>query len=123
MLVGLSTLLQFVDPIAAQLFQTSTPVMIPVADRSYLPLLAQQEDPPKPRDRLIVTHKSPASDLYVRSFGGFATQQGVLGEAAKLQEAVKEDGHDVLTDWFYFASYDPPYRCVSLMPLTPLTAM
>ena len=58
-----------------------------------------------------MTHASPASDMYVRSFGGFATQQGVLAEAAKLQEAVKEDGHDVLTEWFYLASYDPPYRC------------
>ena len=56
-----------------------------------------QDDPPKPRDRLIVTQASPKSDMYVRSFGGFATQQGVLDQAAKLQEAVKEDGHDVLT--------------------------
>ncbi len=56
-----------------------------------------QDDPPKPRDRLIVTHPSPASKMYVSSFGGFATQQGVLSEAAKLQEAVKEDGNDVLT--------------------------
>jgi hypothetical protein len=75
-------------------------------------LLLYQEDPPTPRDRTIVTHKSPASPMYVRSFGGFATQQGVLGEAAKLKEAVQEDGHSVLTEWFYFASYDPPYRQV-----------
>ena len=75
-------------------------------------MLFGQEDPPTPRDRTIITHKSPASPMYVRSFGGFATQQGVLGEAAKLKEAVQEDGHSVLTEWFYFASYDPPYRCV-----------
>ena len=72
----------------------------------------EQKDPPTPRDRTIVTHPSPASSMYVSSFGGFATQQGVLSQAAKLQEAVSKDGHSVITAWFYFASYDPPYRQV-----------
>ena len=71
--------------------------------------LLAQDDPPKPRDRLIVTHPSPASEMYVSSFGGFATQQGVLSEAAKLQEAVKEDGHDVLTSALTNATVEGAY--------------
>ncbi len=33
-----------------------------------------------------------------------------LQEAAALGQAMVADGHDVDTEAFFFASYDPPYR-------------
>jgi len=75
----------------------------------FLPF-AYQKDPPKPRDRAIVTHPSPKGTLYVKEFGGFATEQGVLKEAAALASDLEAAGKEVNKEWFYFASYDPPYR-------------
>ena len=72
--------------------------------------MVAQKEPPQPRDATIATSEQPKVSVYVSSFGGFATQQGILQHAAQLATDLKEAGTEVDKTSFWFASYDPPYR-------------
>ena len=77
--------------------------------RSYASVT--QDSPPKPRDRAISIQESSKTTVYVSEFGGIASEQTVLEQAAKLAADLKDAGTEINKDLFYFASYDPPYRC------------
>ena len=77
--------------------------------------LESQDSPPTPRDRAIGIVNTDDSTLYVSSFSGFATEQTILQEAAKLASDLEDAGKEIDKDYFDFASYDPPYRCAPLV--------
>ena len=38
--------------------------------------------------------------------------QDILDVAARLAAALEDAGKEINKEWFYYASYDPPFRCV-----------
>jgi hypothetical protein len=65
---------------------------------------------PKPTSNDVHIVNIPKRTAYVAQFGGYATEQSLLKEAATLAEAAKADGVELETNAFFWAGYDPPYR-------------
>lgn len=69
-----------------------------------------QSHPPQPSDEEVYIESRPALEVYVSSFGGWATGATYLTHAAELTEMLEDAGHPIVTDHFYTAGYDSPFR-------------
>lgn len=69
-----------------------------------------QAAPPAPTDEMVEIISLPPMDVYVASFGGFATGSVYLDKAAEAVKALDGAGLTYSTDYFYTAGYDSPFR-------------
>jgi hypothetical protein len=69
-----------------------------------------QDDTPKPLDKHVKIFHTNATDVYVRSFGGWALSWVVLKQIHRLAEALKADGICPRSGKFFIATYDPPLK-------------
>lgn len=72
-----------------------------------------QSSPPQPSDEAVYIEDRPALEVFVSSFGGWATGSSYLSQAADLTEMLEDAGHDIITDHFYTAGYDSPFRLLN----------
>jgi hypothetical protein len=77
---------------------------------SFFVPFAFQDNPPKPFQEEVFIQEFPAMDVYVRSFGGWATGSRYLDAAADAIQALENAGYAIKTDYFFTAGYDSPFR-------------
>jgi hypothetical protein len=71
------------------------------------------DPPPRPTSSLVGVVTMPPMRVFARAYGGFATEQTVVREAAALATALKSGGATVADDApFWAASYDSPFRLI-----------
>lgn len=81
----------------------------------FAPVAFQDVGPPNPTSPLVFVETIGPLTVAVSDFGGFASQEVVLAEAAVLEEKVSAAPSIQIDDagygnaWF-FAGYDPPFR-------------
>ncbi|XP_064635331.1 heme-binding protein 2-like [Lineus longissimus] len=77
--------------------------------RSFMVPFSHQPSAPAPTDKDVYLNSMPEMTVYVRSFGGFASETDWIQNAADLAQAI---GNASLFDdsHFYTAGYDSPYR-------------
>lgn len=66
-----------------------------------------EEEPPKPNDKDLDITKSEDCTVFVRSFGGFATENTILNEVNALKEELIADEEEFEEDFFWVFVYDP----------------
>lgn len=67
-------------------------------------------DPPKPTDATVFLSQLPEQRVFVRSFGGFATQDSWLKNAELLGNDLQRDSKAFIKDYFYAAGYNSPFE-------------
>ena len=67
-----------------------------------------QEDPPKPTDQDVKVIDYEPIQVYVRVFGGFATESTVLEQARTLHSVLDDDDRDFDDELVWLAVYDAP---------------
>eukprot|EP00878_Enallax_costatus_P025074 GHUV01026795.1.p2 GENE.GHUV01026795.1~~GHUV01026795.1.p2 ORF type:complete len:258 (-),score=42.49 GHUV01026795.1:1099-1758(-) len=77
---------------------------------SFFVPFAFQANPPKPSQEEVFIQDFPGMDVYVRSFGGWATGSKYIDAAADATKALEAAGYAVNTDHFFTAGYDSPFR-------------
>jgi len=79
---------------------------------SFMVPFADQANPPKPSDPTVFLSELPALKAYVRSFGGFASGDDYVKEAAALSKALDKSNSTVqyASDFYYTAGYDAPFK-------------
>ena len=76
---------------------------------SFMVPFADQDNPPKPSDPTVFLSELPALKAYVRSFGGFASGDKYVQEAAELAKALNStQRYD--DSYYYTAGYDAPFK-------------
>jgi len=65
-------------------------------------------NPPTPSDSNVFFSTIPAHRAYVKSFGGFASQNDWISAAAELDRAL-DSAHTYDTSYYYTAGYDSPF--------------
>lgn len=73
----------------------------------YIPS-AQQDEPPKPASDDLFLIETPARTVFVRSFGGFATEGAFKDQHAKLRDALVAANQEFVDCGFVAAVYDMP---------------
>ncbi|XP_031435381.1 heme-binding protein 2-like [Clupea harengus] len=68
---------------------------------------------PKPNDAKIRETDMPAATVYIRSFGGVASEADARENLEKLKESIEAAGKSFVPDRFVAAGYDPPLRLVN----------
>jgi len=61
-----------------------------------------------PTDSDVYIDETPAMDVFVRAFGGFAKDQDYMNNLAMLVQSLPKV--DIVDDYFYSAGYDGPYQ-------------
>ncbi|XP_005089923.2 heme-binding protein 2 [Aplysia californica] len=68
------------------------------------------KDPPQPSDKTVYLSSLPEQRVFVKAFGGYASQSDWLKNAKELAMALLKDGKKFDKDYFYSAGYDSPFR-------------
>lgn len=76
----------------------------------WLPKDYQEGDAPEPNDAEIEVIDYPEVAVYVRSFGGYATEATVLQQATALHEVLAKDEEEFEEDYVFVAVYDPAVK-------------
>jgi len=69
----------------------------------------QWAEPIPPTDSSVYIVETPQMDVYVRGFGGFATEQDYVTNLNKLATELTTSGASVEDKFFFDAGYDGPY--------------
>ena len=104
---------------------TKVPMAVPVASK-IVPLgtgqsnfttlffvpFDYQASTPIPTDPTVAIVELPAITAYVKSFGGFMHDEQVKENIEKLRLGLDKDGLTYITDFYFVADYDSPYRLI-----------
>jgi len=69
-----------------------------------------QEEAPEPNDEEVEVTDFPEVSVYVRTFGGFASESSVLNEVKALHEELNKDKVEFEDDVAYVAVYDSAWK-------------
>ncbi|XP_040016358.1 heme-binding protein 2 [Gasterosteus aculeatus] len=69
-----------------------------------------QENPPEPSDPEVFVEHRKEFTAYVRTYGGFSTDNMKREELLKLMESLQRDGLQYVDQPFYTAGYDSPFK-------------
>ena len=72
-----------------------------------------QDQPPKPKDENLKIKEYEQVTVFVRSFGGFATESSILNELNALHEELISDKEDFDDEWVFVAVYDPAVKLLN----------
>jgi len=97
----------------------TTPVITKVVDStsrfprnfyemSFLLPKDQWESPKTPHHSNVYIQSMPQMDIFVKTFGGWATRRSYLKKAESLKESVSRDNYVLDIGYFYQVSYDAP---------------
>ncbi|XP_056326941.1 heme-binding protein soul2 [Danio aesculapii] len=94
------------------------PVVVSVKDgvegrRVSISIFQQDPNIPDPVDTTIKKTVVPAGTVYVRSFGGWPSDQDALDNVQKLKEDLKAAGKQFIDDQFEAAGYDTPFELLN----------
>ncbi|KAG1951093.1 heme-binding protein soul2 [Pimephales promelas] len=70
-------------------------------------------DIPEPTDTTIRKTVAPAGTVYVRSFGGMASDQDALENVQQLKDDLRAAGKDFIENRFDAAGYDAPWDLIN----------
>jgi hypothetical protein len=70
----------------------------------------EEERPPKPDDKDLEIKEYPEVTVFVRSFGGYATENTILNEVNALHEELISDKEDFDEKYVFVAVYDPAVK-------------
>uniref|UniRef100_A0A7R9UCW7 Heme-binding protein 2 n=1 Tax=Pinguiococcus pyrenoidosus TaxID=172671 RepID=A0A7R9UCW7_9STRA len=76
----------------------------------YVPYKYQDSAPPNPTADDVFIEKIDAMSVAIAAFDGFATDEQVIEEAAELAAKLQAEGVQMVSESYYFAAYDPPFR-------------
>ncbi|KAK7495530.1 hypothetical protein BaRGS_00013228 [Batillaria attramentaria] len=68
----------------------------------------KEGQPPQPTDKTVFLSSMPKMRVYVRSFGGFASEKKWIEEAAALADALGSAAY--VKDYYYTAGYNSPFQ-------------
>jgi len=71
-----------------------------------------QASTPAPTNPDVGLFDLPKLTAYVIQYSGFASDETVTQYASKLADALDKDKTNYVTDYYFCASYDPPYRII-----------
>ena len=71
------------------------------------------EEPPKPKDEDLKIEEWDETTVFVRPFGGFATESTILQETSALHEELVNDEEDFDKDMVFVAVYDPAVKLLN----------
>ena len=71
-----------------------------------------QENTPIPTDPTLAIINLPALKVYVKSFGGFITDELLNKKLKKLKEDLGKDGLGYVSEYYFAAAYDSPFRII-----------
>ncbi|GFR40272.1 hypothetical protein Agub_g452, partial [Astrephomene gubernaculifera] len=71
-----------------------------------------QDKPPSPSDPDVFLVDAEEKDIFVRSFGGYATGARITHIASEFLRDLYDDGHRVDCRTIYIAQYSPPFQPV-----------
>ena len=71
---------------------------------------AYQSNTSVPTDPTLGIVELPAITAYVQSFGGYMRDEQVKDNIEKLRTELDKDGKSYVTDFYFAAGYDSPYR-------------
>ena len=69
-----------------------------------------QDSAPAPTNPDLDFLDLPAMTVYVKSFGGYESNDKVAQHLENLKEKLAQDNREYVKDCYYTAGYDPPYR-------------
>lgn len=72
-----------------------------------------QDEPPKPEDENLKIIEYPETTVFVRTFGGFATESTILNEATALHEELVSDKEEFEDQWVFVAVYDSAIKLLN----------
>ena len=72
-----------------------------------------KDEPPKPKDEDLEIKEYDDTTVYVRSFGGFATENSILQETNALHEELVSDKEDFDQEMIFVAVYDPAVKLLN----------
>jgi hypothetical protein len=72
-----------------------------------------EDEPPKPDDKDLKIKEYPEVTVFVRSFGGFATENAILNEVNALHEELVSDKEDFDEEMVFVAVYDPAVKLLN----------
>jgi hypothetical protein len=72
-----------------------------------------QEAPPKPTAQELKVEEVPGYDVWIKVFGGFASEKDVLDQGSGFINELKQKGIKVREDQFGVAIYDDPIQLVN----------
>jgi SOUL heme-binding protein len=73
----------------------------------------EKEEPPKPNDENMEIKEYEGVTVFVRSFGGFATENTILNEVQALHEELVSDKEDFDETLAFVAVYDPAVKLLN----------
>eukprot|EP00210_Caulerpa_lentillifera_P002600 g2490.t2 len=72
-----------------------------------------QDSIPKPTNKNLFIEETSAMTVYVKSFGGYMTEQGIVKKASELVDILQNKGIEIETENYYACGYDSPFRIVA----------
>ncbi len=72
-----------------------------------------EEEPALPDDKDLEIKEYPETTVFVRSFGGYATENTILNEVNALHEELVSDKEDFDEDMVFVAVYDPAVKLLN----------
>ncbi|CAL8070660.1 unnamed protein product [Calicophoron daubneyi] len=75
----------------------------------YLPV-AQQDNPPQPKNSEVFIEARPALKVYSRSYDGFSNDKTLIEQARLLSASLDKLGLHYQNDPYYFAGYNSPFK-------------
>ncbi|KAG7675056.1 hypothetical protein Ndes2526B_g07903 [Nannochloris sp. 'desiccata'] len=73
----------------------------------------EDEKPPQPDDEDLEIKEYPEVTVFVRSFGGYATESTILNEVNALHEELISDKEDFDDEYVFVAVYDPAVKLLN----------
>ena len=100
-------------PVATQISPGQGPACVSNFTVLFFIPFAFKDNTPKPTNPNVTLVDLPEVTVYVISYGGYADDNTLAEEGTALYDDLKADGKkNFVTDPYFCAGYDPPYRIV-----------
>lgn len=72
-----------------------------------------QERPPSPTSESVNWVNVDEQNVWIQTFGGYASEEDIINRAFDLSAQLKQQGHKVEDQYFGFAQYDPAIKVIA----------
>ncbi|KAF5840706.1 regulatory factor, effector binding domain-containing protein [Dunaliella salina] len=76
----------------------------------FLPYEYQDGGAPEPSEKGVYLESTPSFEVYVRSYGGFSSEESIIEEAGRVISELDKAGEKYETSTWFAAGYDAPFR-------------
>ncbi|XP_072176595.1 heme-binding protein 2-like isoform X2 [Diadema setosum] len=102
--------IEMTAPVAREIIPGQGPACETKYTMSFYMQREFSENPPNPTESDVFIKRLPAMTVFVKTFGGNASEETYLEEMKKFIPVLERDGHQLRDDIFYFAGYDSPFK-------------